>query len=215
MCVCIQYTLGHVAGNVRQGGEGVEHWSHVCGPHPTIKFLLGDAEQPGLVSHQPGRAGAERSVTIQATFLMTLICRKEAIEQPDTMADQLQQAGDIETNPGPGTDQRSRPTRRTVAPAAIIPERRTGSRDVSRATRARNADQPNDQPDPDRCRECEMRFSAAIRPFECKECKGRYHQNHTGETRSAREKILKYKREWTCPHCRLGTTALMRHQGHK
>ena len=38
----------------------------------------------------------------------------------------------------------------------------------------------------------------------CKECKGSFHNIHTGETRSAIEKIRKHKRTWTCPYCRLG-----------
>ena len=61
------------------------------------------------------------------------------------------------------------------------------------------------QPDTRECKGCRKKISKAIKhPLKCVECKAPFHDNHSGESRSARDKIRKYNKAWTCPYCRLG-----------
>ena len=58
------------------------------------------------------------------------------------------------------------------------------------------------EPGVPRCRRCNKKTREEA--IKCKECKGSFHDNHTGETREACKKIHKFKRPWCCPYCRLG-----------
>ena len=155
-------------------------------------FLLGDAEQPDPASHQP-EAGSKRchapNHDVWTAWKMSSSRRaKEAIVQPDTVAIQLMIAGDIESNPGPiaPTSSGRRPDSRAKGRGRTVVRNHSGS-----------------QTDEQICRKCNKRVSRK-EPLTCKECKHRFHDIHTGESRFACEKIRKFGRPWTCPYCRLG-----------
>ena len=57
----------------------------------------------------------------------------------------------------------------------------------------------------EQCKKCGRGLSKHIVPIVCKECKGKYHQNHTEESRDRIDTIKKTGRPWTCKPCRRGT----------
>ena len=178
--------------------------SHESGPYPTEMFLLGGTKQPGLVS-QARSAGGKDSCRCRRCLrpAWQRAKKRAATEQPDTVADQLRRAGDIETNPGPAQPGRSLRLR----PCTRRDQSSDGSDGRDARTRARNVARrrSGSQPDSRECKGCRKKISKAIKhPMKCKECKAQFHDNHSGENRSARDKIRKYNKAWTCPYCRLG-----------
>ena len=98
-------------------------------------------------------------------------------EQPDTVSQHLMRSGDIESNPGP-------------------PRNRASLRAEDKET--------GQQPGPTTCKGCRKKINRVTTPIICQQCEGRFHQKHSGETRDACQKIIKYDRKWTCGFCRLG-----------
>ena len=86
-------------------------------------------------------------------------------------------AGDVESNPG------------LIALTSYV--KRLDSRAKGRA-RLVAINRAGNNLEENKCRKCKK--DAGKKPMTCQKCCGKFHMSHTGETRTAWEKIRKHKR---------------------